>query len=59
MTINLYYYSMLNRKINIIFVICTKKTVKIIFSAIWYLNKKEGINKQRKKSRKNLKEEFK
>jgi hypothetical protein len=50
---------MLNRKINIIFIICTKKTVKIIFSVIWYLNKKEGINKQRKKSRKNLKEEFK
>ena len=59
MTINLYYYSMLNRKINIIFIMCTKKTVKIIFSVIWYLNKKEGINKQRKKSRKNLKEEFK
>ena len=59
MTMNLYYYSMLNKKINIIFIVCTKKVTKIIFSVIWYLNKKEGINKQRKKSRKNLKEEFK
>ncbi len=55
MTMNLYYYSMLNKKINIIFIMCTKKVTKIIFSVIWYLNKKEGINKQRKKSSKKFK----
>jgi hypothetical protein len=46
---------MLNKKINIIFIVCTKKVTKIIFSVIWYLNKKEGINKQRKKSSKKFK----